>query len=349
LNQPDRTLAMARAGALLVKLGRPDADRKLIDEAGRDAAALAIASRAGACRAQTAQILAPYDLERALAIIDPLKAQHRNWWEANRAIFAAAIARIDTPRAIALADSVESGGSDRELALTAIAYQVGRDRPDEAIKIIEGMKQRRDAVLEAEAFGWLAVALAPRDRARANALIDRALALLIDNEDGERSARSGGETAAAARIGASARRIRYPDMDSVIVRVLATRPDDTPTLLSPEWRTHNLAFSAVYLALVDPGAARTVLEQVEARGGIDPATLGQAREPWLEAWALVDLTKAAAVLEATLAALDKEKRNGPWGTGLFETAELLIAPPERRAQVLQRRSRGGYWRPDEDP
>ncbi len=348
LNQPDRTLAMARAGATLVKLERPDAGGMLIDEAGRDAAELAIASRAGACREQTAQILAPYDLERALAIIEPLKAQHRNWWEANRAIFAAAIARIDTPRAIALADSVEGGGSDRERALTAIAYQIGRDRPDEAIRIIEGMKQRRDAVPQAEAFGWLAVALAPRDRTRANALIDRALALLTDNEDGERSARSGGETAAAARIAACARRNGYPDMDSVIVRVLATRRDDTP-LIDREWRMRNSAIAAVYLALVDPGAARTVLEQVEARGGVNPATLGRAREPWLQAWALVDLNKAAAVLDATLAALGKDKTNGPWGTGLFETAELLIAPPERRAQILVSRFWGGYWRPDAEP
>jgi RNA polymerase sigma factor (sigma-70 family) len=348
LNQPDRTLAMARAGAVLVKLGRPDAGRKLIDEAGRHAAELALTSRAGARREQTARILAPYDLERALAIIEPLKAPHPNWWQRNRAIFAAAIARIDTPSAIALADSVESRGSDRERALTAIAYQIGRDRPDEAIKIIEGMNQRRDAIPQAEAFAWLAVALAPRDRIRANALIDRALALLIDNEEGERSGRSGGETAAAARIAACARQIGYPDMDSVIVRVLATRTDDTP-LMDREWRMRSYAVAAVYLALVDPGAARTVLEQVEARGGIDPATVRQAREPWLQAWALVDLTKATAVFDATLAALDKEKAQGPWGTGLFETAELLMAPPERRAQVLVRGSGGGYWRPDGEP
>src|SRR5262249_32029150 len=96
------------------------------------------------------------------------------------------------------------------------------------------------------------------------------------------------------------------------------------------------------------GAARTVLEQVEARGGIYAATLGDARGPWLEAWALVDLTRAAAVLDATLAALGKEKPRGLWGTGLFETAELLIAPPDRREAGLPGRSGGGYWRPDEE-
>src|SRR5262249_4666287 len=40
LNQPDRALAMARAGAVLVKLGRLEAGRKLIEEAARDAETL---------------------------------------------------------------------------------------------------------------------------------------------------------------------------------------------------------------------------------------------------------------------------------------------------------------------
>jgi hypothetical protein len=174
--------------------------------------------------------------------------------------------------------------------------------------------------------------------------------LLIDSEERGRSAWSGGETAAAARIADCARRIGYPDMESVIARVLATRPDDMPlTFINREWRMRCIAVSAVYLALVDSGAARTVLEQVEARGGIDPASLGNAREPWLEAWALVDLAKAAEILDATLANLGKEKPRGLWGTGLFETAELLIAPPGRRPRILASRSGGGSWRPDGEP
>ncbi len=50
LNQPDRTLAMARAGAVLVTLGRPDVGRKLIEEAGRDAPHLLTVNWAGVCR-----------------------------------------------------------------------------------------------------------------------------------------------------------------------------------------------------------------------------------------------------------------------------------------------------------
>ena len=112
---------------------------------------------------------------------------------------------------------------DHELARTEIAYKIGADRPDEAIKIIEGMKRepRWAARWQAEAFGWLAVALSPRDRARAFGLIDRALAMMIDHRDW---AGPDDEMAAAARIAVCARRIGYPDMESVIMRVMAARP-----------------------------------------------------------------------------------------------------------------------------
>ncbi len=252
-------------------------------------------------------------------------------------MIAAGVARTDTARAVALADTVKTGGFDHERARTSIAYQVARDRPDEAIRIVEGMRQQRDSLWRAEAFGWLAVAVAPRDRARANALIDRGLALMIDHQDRMgRSDWSGGELAAAARIAACARRIGYPDMESVIMRVMAARRGDTSrSSTDRDSLIRYLAISAVHLALTDLGAARSILEQIEARGGIDPVTLGNAREPWLQAWALVDPAKAAVVFEAELAALDKDKPRGLWGTGLLETAELLIAPPERRAEVLR--------------
>src|SRR5207245_1366122 len=99
----------------------------------------------------------------------------------------------------------------------------------------------------------------------------------------------------------------------------------------------SLAVAAVPLALLDPDAARTVLEQVESRGGIDPVSLPDVREPWLTAWALIELPKAAAIFEAELASLDQEKNPRLRRTGFFEMVELLSAPPDRREEVLRRR------------
>ena len=68
--------------------------------------------------------------------------------------------------------------------------------------------------------------------------------------------------------------------------------------------------AAVPLALIDPGAARVLLQQLEARSGLDPAKLAEvAGRDWLRAWALVDLKKAEALFEAQLAAV--EASQGP--------------------------------------
>ena len=346
LNQPDRALAMARAGAVLVKLGRGDVGRKLIDEAARDAAQLPVVNRASYYRGLVSGILAPYDVERALALVEPIKTENQEG-PRNRARIAAAIATTDTKRAVELVETVGGNAFYHEMARTAIAYQIGRDRPDEAIKIIEDMKRDPATIWQAEAFGWLAVALAPRDRARANSLIDRALAMMIDQRDwAGRSASSGGEMAGAAHVALCARRIGYPDMESVVMRVIAARPTDGRNASTERTRLGRaIAVSTVSLALVDPEAARTVLEQLESRAGFDLAAEWSTREPWLIAWALVDLQKARAVFESALASLDQQKEVNLWGTGFFEMVELLTAPPDRREAILDERAGGAHWRP----
>src|SRR5262249_22349945 len=157
---------------------------------------------------------------------EPIKDENQQK-DRYRAMIATAIARTDTSRAIALVEALGEPDTYDEsaarLARTEIAYKLGAEHPDEAIKIIEGIKLEPPwlARWRAEAFGWLAVALAPRDRPRAFGLIDRALAMMIDRR---KWTGRGTEMAAAARIAICARRIGYPDMESVIMRVTAVRP-----------------------------------------------------------------------------------------------------------------------------
>jgi hypothetical protein len=92
-----------------------------------------------------------------------------------------------------------------------------------------------------------------------------------------------------------------------------------------------------------------VLEQLEERPGIEPASLWQTRQSWLMAWALVDVQKAQGIFEAELTAFEQEKRRDLWNSGFFEMVEVLTSPPGRRDAVLDSRSRGGYWRPDGEP
>ena len=159
----------------------------------------------------------------------------------------------------------------------------------------------------------------------------------------------GDEMAIAARVAACARRIGYPDMDSVIVRVMAARPGDRRDASSDRARLiESLTTAAVPLALIDPAAARTVLEQVESRSGLDPATLWNTREPWLTAWALVDLKKAGSIFDAMMTALDGAKEVDLWNSGFYQMIELLAAPPDRREDILGESARGGFWQPGRD-
>ena len=71
----------------------------------------------------------------------------------------------------------------------------------------------------------------------------------------------------------------------------------------------------------------------------------EAREPWLIAWALVDLKKAEALFEAGLTELDGEKDVNLWNTGFFQMVEFLTTPLDRRGDALGKRSFGGFWWP----
>jgi hypothetical protein len=135
-------------------------------------------------------------------------------------------------------------------------------------------------------------------------------------------------------------------MESVVMRVLAARPgagrnasNDRNSLVRA------LAVSTVSLALIDPTAARAVLEQIEARAGFDPAAHWSTCEPWLVAWSLIDLEKARAAFDATMASLDRREQVNLWGTGIFEAVKRLTAPPGRREELLPERAGGASWRP----
>ncbi len=233
-------------------------------------------------------------------------------------------------------------GNHRELVKTPVAYRIGADRPDEAIRIIEGIRRDGAGRWQAEAFGWLAAALAPRDRERAFTLIDRALAMTIGSSTGGASF-ADDAILAAAHVAARAEQIGYPDMESVLMRVMATREGRWPGNRSAQSRSSML--SVISLALFDPATARTALEQLETRGALDPIAFPIARRPRLLAWALLDIEKAQAVFEAEVIALDRERNPVSLIRGMLFAAEVLATPPEGREMALKGGFYGESWRP----
>jgi hypothetical protein len=206
------------------------------------------------------------------------------------------------------------------------------------------MKHENPGRWKAEALGWLAVALEPREKARAFDLIDRALDMLVDESAKGGATKSSDERMmAAAHVAARAQQIGYPDMESVVMRVMAARPDDGTK--GPRREVRFMVIATISLALVDPSAARDVLNQLEPE--FDPAKFTGARAPWLAAWSLLDVKKAAAVFEAQLAAVENDQNPDSLVRGFLSTAELLTTPPMRREDVLQEGLYGGSWRPGE--
>jgi hypothetical protein len=157
----------------------------------------------------------------------------------------------------------------------------------------------------------------------------------------------GGGTASAGLIAANARRIGYPDMESVVMRVLASRPTGRGAFDDPAMQTQSVTIAALILALTDPAAARELLRQIEFQSGFSPADLTKvAGRHWLQAWALADLKHAEALFQTELAALtgQNNQKLDLQMTGLFKMVEVLAVPPHRRETYLLEEI-GAHWHP----
>jgi hypothetical protein len=344
LDAADRMLALAAAGRTLTRLGRVEDGRKLIEGAAESAKQLGTSQQPGWQRARVAATLAPLDIEQALALVNPIDRE-ANWRNGCLALVASAVAQTDTARAIAMADAMEGRSSEQEELKSEIAYKIGASRPDEAIRIIESMRRDGNQGMQSGAFAWLAVAVAPSDPKRAYALIDRALVMPVDEPelyeawDGQ-----GAGMGAAVSVALCARGIGYPDMQSVVMRVLAARAVNRRRLDRDVARqVSTIAYATVPLALLDPDAARNVLEQIGSHGGADPAKC--APQSWLTAWALVDLDQARKIVDRELAALKGDKDDGLWRSGIFKMVNILATPPERREDVMRTWQLIGGWHP----
>ncbi len=335
----------ARAGAVLVQVGKPEAGRKLIEDAAKTASTLGTVGQDGYARGIVARALAPIDLERALALIEPIKERRDK--DRYTGFIVEGIAAALPDRALALVASLDSSTSLPQTLKTEVAYAIAPTQPDKAVTIVDGMTEGQGSLKhQAEALGWLAVAIAPRDRSRACKLIDRALALPIDRPQEFGSyVYFGGALASSAGIALNARRIGYPDMNAVLMQVMAARPDGQTGFSDPAMQTLSATIAAPLVALLDPAAAEIILGQIEVRSGLSPAELASiAGENWLAAWALVDLKQAEALVEADLSALQTRPEARTVHIGFLRMIDALLRPPSRREESL-RQNVGASWRP----
>src|SRR5262249_27500946 len=116
VRMPERAAALAEAGALLARVGQPDAGRKLIEEATAAVSGIGVTQRQAYVRGRVAGALAPFDLERALALVEPMTEPSDQ--VRYTAFIASAIAARDPARAVALADGIaEKDNSSTSLTI----------------------------------------------------------------------------------------------------------------------------------------------------------------------------------------------------------------------------------------
>jgi hypothetical protein len=286
--------------------------------------------------------VAPFEVEGALALIEPIKEDARDSYLGS---VAAALAASDPERALAIVGRIRGESSTPQSVKVGIAYALGeKGQFDEAERVIAGMKEYAATKYQAEAYAWLGVVAAPRDQGRAERYLERALALPFGQAHQFDSwTYFGGGAGAAAWVALCARRAGYSDMVEAVAWVLAARPADANA--DPSMEAQSQTIAAAILALTDPGAARQILRDLEARSGLRPAELAKlADRRWLMAWVLADPKHAEELFDAELAALEGQREADLDLTGLLKMAEILVQPRHRREGFL-RREIGATWYP----
>lgn len=343
VDQPWRTGYLAQAGGLAIRLGKKEAGQKLLDEAGKMADKLGTEGQNAGARGMVARAMAPSDFQRALSLLKPITSS-RNDLDQLRADVAVAGCLQHLDQALAIVAKIESAYTANAARLR-IAYRLAPTRPTDAIRVAESIASGRGVPCEkpskAEALSWVAVAVAPCDKTLACSLIDRAFTILMA-PDASGSALNvygmfSGWRVRAAFLAVQAQRIGYPDMESVVDRVLACRPSmkDEISNGSGMEALESQVVMAAFLGLVDSQAARHMLVSIERQRKTIVADLSATGRPvWVKAWLLVDAKRGQSLLDDACAAIKDKPGTDTEFYELVEAAELLTAPPHEKAQHI---------------
>jgi len=328
---PNRVWHLAAAGDLVARLGQQVAGRKLLKEAEGLAEKLGTQGVQEVARGEAARLLAPYDLSRALLLLQPIKGQNsRNRWLSE---MASQLARTDPKAALALVGELKEENSFiRDSTRLRIARQAAVHDPDEGARIALAIP---DVRYRAEALVHVATAVAQQDRKLAWSLIDQALAIYLDQPEPFRSwSNFGGRAVLAAWTAGQAHALGYPDLASAVARALACQLS-AQEAHSPAHALETKVRMAKVLALVDPSAARQLLERVVPQQAVlGTGYSGFEMQDWLVARCLAAPQRGPALVDEAIAKLDAKNERAFYQSGLMQLAQVLSAPPERRVRQV---------------
>jgi hypothetical protein len=350
MDQPQRTVELARMGALAARLGNKEGGQEIVKEAAEAASKWEVTDRNRWDISYIAQAVATCDVPLARVLLEKFP-------ESERGRFAADMAGSldDIEQAEQLLKDHDQGSdiwySNR--ARIKVACRIAAKQPAEAVKIVEKVASRgygHDDDDKAQAFGWMAMSIAPSDPKLACSLVDRSLALyLTPNESGLNN--YGGRPAQAAVVAVIAQKIGYPDMESVIYRVLATRATTKGSENrgeSPARILESNTMQAMFLAMVDADTAEQVLRAIEPQSAsVGSGSSGIGHGEWLKAWALVNPPHAVELAEKEWADAKTPEAKQRAESDLMEIVDLWLSPSGDRMKQLSRRFGGDVYFPTE--
>jgi hypothetical protein len=276
----------------------------------------------GFVREKVADVLVPVDLARARSLLkgftDPENEKYR------LAKIAIRLASTDLPQALAILDGIQPGYTHvLDESRLQIAYLLAEKDPAEAVKQAEAIVEPR---YRATAFSGIAALIGQREPALARSLIDRALGEYLDRSHGFNGWGNMGWSGLAAWTAYHARLAGYPDMASVVARVLACRPTDQCGN-SPFDVRNVLLHTAIPLSLTDPVTARQLVKQALPADHPHKDNRHRSREA-LFAVALADPERGMRLVDEIIDDALKSS-DGLSGTSLIELVMTLTAPSEQ--------------------
>ncbi|QJW99976.1 MSCRAMM family protein [Frigoriglobus tundricola] len=316
MDEADRAWTLAQAGELVFRAGKPDAGRKLIEEAVKRVEPLGGGDRNAFLRGTVACRVALYDPAACRKLIDPIKGAS----EFNRHLAQACARVAEHDLATAkkwFAEFRPDNSFSRHIARQHAAYRLVSAKPDEAVEIARGIE---DPTVRACTLAGVAVRL--RDRTRAAKLLGTVIDDITADPTGYYN---GGGAGTAAVVLFRAKQFGHPDLAGLRDKVLAAR-----TPLEARYGPRPGDTFVLTLALTDPDTARTILARVlpdPERPNLD----GLQRREALVALVLCDPAGAKTAADAVLARALETKKGYSY-TGL-DTLVAILSRPDRFAET----------------
>jgi uncharacterized GH25 family protein len=325
-----RLFSMSDAGRLLAQLGKPEAGRKLVEEAAAQAEKLSSSLEWDRyVRGYVAGRLAPFDLPRAKKLFEASTIpRDRSRYAAMCANALAATNPDDAREMLYMAEK----GFERGRYAATVAYLMAPNHTETAVRIAEECGEGGNYT--ALGLAWAALAVAPQNKPESHRLIDRAFRAIHDRSPNASDSGSWGETAGTVALAAFT--IDYPNRVALAAHVFAERPTQQDVQSDVRAVEANITL-AILLAPADRAAARSLLDAAELRKDL-VGSGGQnvRRREYLIAWGLIDPKYATPLLISEIERLKGSPQLFTERCDLLDALGFLTTPPADRPRALGR-------------